>query len=121
MNRALSASDLPLVMWLCGHLNPVETPPTLPQHILLCLVQQFGASDLLEDTVREENGTGRDEEGHTVDLGFLFWRKRSLMYLPGTVGFCFSVEIDYFGDDANRCMLWHLRSKIRREDVQNDG
>eukprot|EP00752_Nemacystus_decipiens_P016776 g15013.t1 len=50
MNRALSASDLPLVMWLCGHLNPVETPPTLPQHILLCLVQQFGASDLLEDT-----------------------------------------------------------------------
>ena len=53
MNRALSASDLPLVMWLCGRLNPVETPPTLPQHILLCLVQQFGASDLLEDTVRE--------------------------------------------------------------------
>ncbi|CAN0184872.1 unnamed protein product, partial [Ectocarpus fasciculatus] len=50
MNRALSASDLPLVMWLCGRLDPVATPSTLPQHILLCLVQQFGASDLLEDT-----------------------------------------------------------------------
>lgn len=51
MNMALSASDLPLVMWLCGRLDPEATPSTLPQHVLLCLVQQFGASDLLEDTV----------------------------------------------------------------------
>lgn len=52
MNKALSASDLPLVMWLCGRLDPSAAPSTLPQHILLCLVQQLGASDLLEDTVR---------------------------------------------------------------------
>ncbi|CAM9263383.1 unnamed protein product [Scytosiphon promiscuus] len=55
MNMALSASDLPLVMWLCGRLDPVTTPPTLPQHILLCLVQQFGASNLLEDTTAKLN------------------------------------------------------------------
>lgn len=69
MNRALSASDLPLVMWLCGHLDPVETPATLPQHILLCLVQQFGASDLLEDTVRERRTADRSAERES---GFLF-------------------------------------------------
>lgn len=51
MDRALSASDVPLVMWLCGHLHPGNTPSTLPQHILLCLLQQLGASDLLEETV----------------------------------------------------------------------
>lgn len=51
MNKALSASDLPLVMWLCGRLDPSAAPAALPQHILLCLVQQLGASDLLEDTV----------------------------------------------------------------------
>lgn len=77
MNRALSASDLPLVMWLCGHLNPVETPPTLPQHILLCLVQQFGASDLLEDTVRV-GGTNEREYDKRDDgfVGVRTWRCR---------------------------------------------
>ena len=53
MNKALSASDLPLVMWLCSRLDPAATATSLPQHILLCLVQQFGASDLLQDTVRD--------------------------------------------------------------------
>lgn len=52
MNRALSASDLPLVMWLCGRLDPSNTPTALPQHILVCLLQQLSASNLLEDTVR---------------------------------------------------------------------
>lgn len=52
MNKALSASDLPLVMWLCSRLDPSATATALPQHILLCLVQQFGASDLLQDTVK---------------------------------------------------------------------
>ena len=52
MNRALSASDLPLVMWLCGRLDPSNTPTALPQHILVCLLQQLSASNLLDDTVR---------------------------------------------------------------------
>ena len=51
MNRALSASDLPLVMWLCGRLDPATTPAALPQHILVCLLQQLSASNLLDDTV----------------------------------------------------------------------
>lgn len=51
MNQALSASSLPLVMWLCGRLDSAVIPQTLPQHILLCLLQQLGTSDLLDDTV----------------------------------------------------------------------
>ncbi|CAM9815165.1 unnamed protein product, partial [Discosporangium mesarthrocarpum] len=50
MNRALSASDLSLVLWLCNRLDPQNTPHGLSQHILLCLIQQLGSSDMHQDT-----------------------------------------------------------------------
>lgn len=38
---ALSASDLPLVLWTCSRLDPAMIPSQLSQPVLLCLLQQL--------------------------------------------------------------------------------